>query len=145
MLGAAEDQRGAFGIAAAVQQRGEGGEAQPLRHQVDDLRDGLRRARLGRAGVHAHRVVQVLARDFDGPLRQRRGEKPHLALRRRLRQNALHVRSEAGVEHLVRLIEHAEAQGAQVKVALPQMIQHAARRADGDLRARQQRLALRQE
>jgi hypothetical protein len=43
---------------------------------------------------------------------------------------------------LVGFIQHDHAQGAKVEVALAQVIEHTAWRADGDLRARQQGVAL---
>src|SRR5690348_7356342 len=87
--------------------------------------------------------MQIAARDADGPIRQRCGEERHLACWRRHRQDALDVGSESRVEHLVSLIEHDDTEPPQVQVALTNMIEYTARRADNDLRSAEQRLTLR--
>src|SRR5690242_2540940 len=145
VLGAAEDERRALGVAAALQERHERVEPAALRHTVDDLRDGGRGARLRRASVYIHRIVQVALGDARGPLWQCGGEERHLAGGRRGGEDALHVGSETGVEHLVGLVEHDDAQRAQVEVALAQVVEHTAGGADGDLRAGHQRALLRTE
>ena len=69
------------------------------------------------------------------PVRRRRREERGLALRVRLREDALDVRREAAVEHLVRLVEHDVGDAVDAHRAVVQVVEHAAGRADDDLRA----------
>ena len=59
-----------------------------------------------------------------------------------LGQDRLDVLGEAHVEHLVGLVEHQEAQLAQVEGALVEVVHDAARRADDDVHAAAQRAEL---
>ena len=60
-------------------------------------------------------------------------------------RDALDVGREPRVQHLIGLIEHDEAKTLQVQVALTEVIQHTAGRADHDLGSGEQRLTLRPE
>ena len=91
------------------------------------------------------RVAQVLRRDLVHPLRRGGGEERRLPFARRLREDALDVRREAAVEHLVGLVEHEVGDAVEAHRAAVQVVEHASRRADDDLRAAVDRVLLRAE
>ncbi len=112
-----------------------------LRHRVEGVRDGARRAaqphrdalrldqRLGSQLLHFHR---------EGG-REQHGLPP---CRHRL-DDALHVRQEAHVEHTVALVQHQDLDAVQFGVALGHQVQQAARAGHQDIHALLEGLDLR--
>ena len=109
MLGASKDERRALSAAAAIEQGDQGVEPLALRHHIDHLSDRLRGAALRRASIHTHGILQVALGNARRPLRQSGGEERHLARGRRRSQDALDIRRETSVEHLVGLVQHDDA------------------------------------
>ncbi len=101
----------------------------------------------GRAGLaldrDLDRLAQVLLRDATDRRGHRRGEERDLARRGRLLEDPLDVVDETHLQHLVRLVEHEALDAAQVERAALDVIDHAARRADDDVRAALQARELR--
>ena len=73
--------------------------------------------------------------NIENRLRHRRGEKDRLtSLRRNILKNRLDVIAEAHVQHLVRLIEYHRVDRITADRLAAQMIHHASRRSDDNLR-----------
>ena len=79
------------------------------------------------------------------PLRRRRREERGLPLLVGLREDALDVRRESAVEHLVGLVEDEVGDAVEAHRAALQVVEHAARRPNDDLRAAVDRVLLRPE
>ena len=102
-----------------------------------------RRGRVDGLGAHVGRLAQVPARQRDDLAGHRGREQHGLPVGGRELQNALDVRQEAQVEHLVRLVKDEGAHVAQAQVTLPDQVEQPAGRADDDVDAGAQRLDLR--
>ena len=87
--------------------------------------------------------MQVLARRLPHPGGDGRREERRLPGRGGAGDDALDVRREAAVEHLVGLVEDEEADAVEPERALVEQVEHAAGRADDDVHAAPQRVALR--
>ena len=74
-----------------------------------------------------------LAGDASGLAIQSRGEEQRLTVLRAGRDDPVNRGPEAHVEHPIGLVEHDDFQIAQVERPAPQMVDHAAGRADGDI------------
>ena len=98
---------------------------------------------LCRRGHHnADRVVEVTLDHTADPIGHRGGCQRHLGLVGQL-DDALHVRREAGIEHLVTLVEDEQLDPAQRQAASRHHVEEATRRPDHEVDAAPQRLFLR--
>ncbi len=132
MLGAHEDDHAVeFGD---LEDARDGVELVAVRGEQVALRDVRVRARF-RLDGDLGGVVEVLLGNPADTVGHRRGEQRHLLVVRGVFEDALHVLLEAHVEHLVRLVEHEEAQVGDVQRALLQVVDDAARGTHDDLRA----------
>ena len=93
-------------------------------------------------GRDAQRVILVALGERDDRLGHGRREHQRAAFGRRRIEDLLEVFAEAHVEHLVRLVEHGDAQRGEVERAAFEVIAQAARRADDDMRAVAERATL---
>ena len=107
--------------------RCEDGELVLVPDLVDDVVDVRAFVVVGARRLDDDGVVEVLRRDLVHPLRRRRREERRLPLAGRLREDALDVRREAAVEHLVRLVEHEVGDAVEAHRAARQVVEHAAR------------------
>ena len=89
--------------------------------------------------------MQVLARRLLHPGGHRRRKERRLPVRGGAGDDPLDVGREAAVEHLVRLVEHEEADAVQPDGALVEQVEHAAGSADHHVHAAAQLVALRTE
>ena len=85
--------------------------------------------------AHIHRILRELRDHLLDRWRERRAEKHRLPVRLRLGKNRDHVVAETHVQHPVRLIEHDHADICHRERFALDVIHHAPRRADDDLRA----------
>ncbi len=99
-------------------------------------RDGA--ALVGLLGGDMHRPDHEATSERDHRTGHRRREQHGLATGRQQRDDALHVRQETEVEHLVGLVEHQRRDIAQVERALTGEVQQTTRGADDDVDARAQ-------
>jgi len=87
-----------------------------------------------RLDAHIHRVARVFLHQMLDRRRHGRREKDRLPLRGRLAENRFDVVTESHVEHPVRLIENDHGDLVEAQRFALQVIHHAPRRADDDLR-----------
>src|SRR2546423_5707310 len=128
MLGAAEDDGGA---AVLLQQLAEGAQLFRTGNPQETVLEGL----LGRRGDYdPDGVVQVTLDHAADPIGHRRGGEGHLRLVGQL-DDALHVRCEAGVEHLVALVEHEELNSIQRQAPPRDHVEDATGRPDHEVDA----------
>ena len=106
------------------------------------LADGGGRRRLTGDG-HLLRGVQVLGGDAADGRGHGGGEQRGLLRVRGGGEDAVHLLREAHAQHLVRLVQHEGLQVGEVQRAALEVVDHAARRADDDLRAPAQARQLR--
>ena len=142
-LGAAEDDRQP--TLPGLQHAGEHLDLVHRVRAVDELLDGLDRVRVLLVVTHGPDVgglAHVAAGQGDDRTGHRRREEHGLAGGGGQREEALDIREEAEVEHLVGLVEHDDAGVAEVEVALLGEVDEAPRGADDDLDAALQRLDL---
>ena len=130
--------------ALEIQDAAEGADLLALADDEGDLADlrQLARGALLLGDLHALGRLEVLARDRQDARREGRGEERRLPRRRRLGHDGVDVFGEAHVEHLVGFVEHEHFDGAELERAPAQVIEHAPRGADHDLRAAAQRADL---
>jgi hypothetical protein len=142
-LGPAEDHRQA--PALGLQDPGDGLD---LVHRVRAERELLDGGDGGagvvrRGGPDVGRLVHVAAGEADDLARHGGREQHGLAARRQHGHDLLDVGQEAQVEHLVRLVQHQDADGGQVELVLPGQVEQPAGGADDHVDALLQRLDLR--
>ena len=94
------------------------------------------------AGLHDFRVLQVLRGDLFHPRGCRRGEERGLPAARCRADDALDVRREPAVEHLVGLIQHQHVKVSEPKRAPFDVVEHSAGRSDDHLGPARKRLLL---
>ncbi|MNS53917.1 hypothetical protein D3C72_866900 [compost metagenome] len=128
-LGVAEHHAGARLIVA--QQPGEGVEALTGRHFIQLLFDCAALVQ----GLHAHldRVALHTAAHLGYPLRVGGGEQQGLAALGRIADDAVDVFAKAHVQHAIRFVQHQGLQAGEFQGALLQVLENAARSADGDV------------
>lgn len=119
-LGPAEDQRHprVFHVDEAAERL----QLLPVAHLHPVLLDDGDRQRRPRH-PHARRIAQEAPRQPLHRLGHGGREEHRLVLRRRLGQDRLHVVDEAHVQHLVRLVQHQEADRVQRERSPPQVVQ----------------------
>ncbi|CFE00772.1 Uncharacterised protein [Bordetella pertussis] len=111
-------------------------------HLVGDLRDGVGRG-VARGDFDLHRVVQVRTAQLADFIAERGREQQPLALRRQQADDAFEIGQKAHVEHAVGLVEHQDADLAEVDVLLLDVIEQAPRRGHQDFATAPQGFLLR--
>lgn len=89
-----------------------------------------------------HGIALVLLAKLGDRARIGGGKEHGLPVRGQRAQDLLHVVLEAHIEHAIRLIQYDGADAMHAQGASPQMVQHAPRCANGDVRAPLQRGSL---
>jgi hypothetical protein len=98
---------------------------------------------IGVLGPDVHRLPHVPPCERDDLAGHRGGEQHRLPRARGETDDPLHVRQEAEVEHLVRLVQDERAHAAQVEMPAVRQVKEPAGGADHDVRAGGERLDLR--
>jgi len=114
-----------------------------VRHNLDDLMDGLVGLQIQRAHVHLVGVFLELAADglhFFGP---RGGPHERLAVRANLRNDGFDLRFKAHVEHAVGLVQNQVSDAPQVGGVALEVVNQAPRGGDDNLAAATQNIRLR--
>ncbi len=117
-----------------VDDAGQGVELVALAHLEIDL-VGQVGGDLGGLGAHHLDVAHVGLRQVHDPLGHRGREEQHAPLIGRMAHDLLDILDEAHVEHLVRLVQHEEADAGQVERAAADVVEDTAGRADHHVRA----------
>ena len=138
LLGVAERDRA--GRPEVLQQQRHGVQAFVLLDLVETLLD-LRGIDL-RAHLHLFRRTKELLRELRDVLGVGRREQQRLAVLRAQLRDAADVGGEAHVEHAIGLVEHQCVQRGEAQRAAVEVVEHAPRRADDDVRAVLQALGL---
>ena len=130
-------------ITTLVQKGAERVELLRLRHFDNGMLNARIRASLRFVHVHLDGVVEAVADDLVYPLRDRCRKEGDLNAARRTIEDQVDIRTETGVEHLIRFVEDKKPQISEAQRASIKMVKCSAGRTDDDLGARIQEVELR--